>query len=117
MEQTEDPTTWITARDGNKIYYENTDGRTWWISGTCIACGECESFPHPFTAGMIVNEVNPRVLADGTREEWVRILQWNSEPGVASACVEQDYQLRKDVPMTPDGVGTGSCTLVGEWIN
>lgn len=117
IEETEDPTTWITQRSDGKIYYENTDGRKWWISGTCIACGECESFPNPFIPGMIIEQVNWRLALDGVLEKWSRILQWNSEPGVANACIEQDFSLRKDIPMTPDGVGTGNCTLFGNWID
>lgn len=116
IEETEDPTTWITERNGDQIFYENTDGRSWWISGTCIACGECESFPHDYVQGMTINQVNVRRLSDGTDEEYIRVLTWNSEPGVAGACTEQGYQDRKDVPMTPDAVGSGACTLSGGWI-
>lgn len=117
IEETEDPTTWITERIDDKVYYENTDGRIWWISGICIACGECEPFPNDYTPGITINQVNTRVLSDGTRQDWIRILTWNSEPGFEYACIEQDFELRKDIPMTPDGVGSGACTLSGEWVN
>lgn len=116
IEETEDPTTWITSRENDKIYYENSDGKRWWISGTCTACGECESFPDNFSPGMIINQVNIRKLTDNSYQEWIRILTWNNYPGSVGACTEEDYELRKDIPMTPNGVGAGSCTLNGEWI-
>lgn len=116
IELTEDITTIITDRVDDKIFYENTDGRKWWIAGTCVACGECESFPDNFFPGITINQINIRKLSDGSYEEWIRVLTWNSHPGTPSACVESGFSTRKDIPMTPDGINSPSCTLYGEWI-
>lgn len=115
IEETEDPTTWITNRVGDVIYYENTDGLKWSMSGTCIACGECEKIPENITAGMTVTDVNIRRLANGTNQEWTRVLVWNGQPGTQNACLEDGFAARKDIPMTPDAIRP-NCTLVGEWI-
>lgn len=115
IEETEDPTTWITERTGSKIFYENIDGRKWSMEGTCIACGECENIPADITIGMSVTDVNIRKLADGSIEEWSRTVVWHGQPGTQNACLENDYALRKDIPMTPDAIRP-NCTLIGEWI-
>jgi hypothetical protein len=115
IEETEDPTTWITARDGTTIFYENTDGRRWSMSGICIACGACEQIPDPLVIGSSQTDINIRRLADGSNQEWARTITWHGEPGTENACLEDNFALRKDIPITPDGIRP-NCTLIGQWI-
>jgi hypothetical protein len=51
------------------------------------------------------------------RETYTRYFIWNDDPGLPGACIEIDFEKRKDIPMTPDGVNTiEECTLSGVWI-
>jgi hypothetical protein len=120
IEETMDPTTWITSRttnDNNEsvLEYENTDGKKWKITGNCIACGLCEQLPNQ---GSNTTVIINKVVIDGEMSEYTRTLQWVAEPGTAGACLEVDYQLRKDISITPDLVNEiEGCTLSGEWIS
>lgn len=115
-EETEDPTTFIIDKTDSYTEYENIDGKKWRISGTCIACGLCENTPKEIPSEVV--EENIKVLGDGSRKIWNRKLIWTSTPGMVGACLEESYQNRKDIPMTPDFVNeTEGCTLEGIWIN
>lgn len=92
---TEDPTTFIVDGGPDWKVYENTDGRRWVIRGTCVACGVCEQ------------------PGDERRI-------WTGKPiGEPGACLDPTYELRRDVPITPDGVAKCKpyCTLTGEWLD
>lgn len=115
-EYTEDPTTIITERTEEYIQYENTDGKKWQIHGKCIACGLCENIPSEIPSTII--EENRRILQDGTEEIWTRKLIWVSEPGNPGACIEEQFENRKDIPIMPDLVNNiEQCTLEGIWID
>jgi hypothetical protein len=114
MIETEDPTTWIVEQTENYRIYENIDGRRWKISGKCIACGMCE--PEIGNVGDRIVIENIRVV-DGVKETYTRTLNWIGVPGTPNACLEENYQQRKDIPITPEAVNEiEECTLSGEWI-
>jgi hypothetical protein len=112
--ETEDYTTWITdtgvINDEPYKDYENTDGKKWRVYGTCNACGMCE-MPEEI-------QVNFRIHPEtGERDTYTRVLNWVNEPGIAGACLEENFEERKDIPMTPDCINDlPDCTLRGEWI-
>ena len=112
--ETIDYTTWITdtgvINDEPYTDYENTDGKKWRVYGTCNACGMCENYEEI--------SVNIRVHPEtGERDTYTRYFTWTNEPGVPGACLEKDYEKRKDVPMSVNYVNkTQECTLRGEWI-
>lgn len=113
---TVDPNTQIIDKNSEYTEYENTDGKKWRISGTCIACGLCENKPTQIPSTVI--EENRRILNDGSEEVWTRTLVWSAEPGNAGACVEEGFESREDIPITPDFVNDNEiCTLQGIWIN
>lgn len=115
-EPTEDPTTFITARIGNVVDYQNTDGVRWRIAGACNACGACEE-PPTVVDGEPVEFVNVRRLGDGSDETWVRVLRWHDVPGVPGACSEDGFAARLDIPMTPDALRPDAgCSMTGEWL-
>jgi hypothetical protein len=114
MIATEDYTTWINAIgeiDGEQfVEYENTDGKKWRVFGQCNACGACEM---PDTTQINIR-VNPET---GERETFVRVLNWVDEVGNPGACLEENYEQRKDIPMTPQIInGIDICSLRGEWL-
>jgi hypothetical protein len=112
--ETEDYTTWIyeTGVINDEPYkdYENTDGKKWRVYGTCNACGACEIGEEFHT--------NTRVHPEtGERDTYTRYFTWVNKPGVPGACLEKDYEKRKDIPMTPDCINAiDECVLRGEWI-
>jgi hypothetical protein len=115
IEDTMDYTTWITARyinpDGlDVVEYENSDGKKWKIYGKCNACGLCED-----NATQHVNiRYNPHTKK---KETYTRNFDWYDKAGIPGACIEKDFELRKDIPMTPDAVNSiDGCVLFGEWI-
>lgn len=111
---TEDPTTWIVSRTGNQIEYENTDGKRWTITGVCNACGLCEEFSG--VIGVPSTHDNVRIV-DGEQQVWTRTLTWVNEPGTPGACQEQNFEQRKDIPITPDLVNSiEGCVQTGEWL-
>lgn len=116
-EPTEDPTTWITAHYDDVWEYENTDGLRWRISGVCNACGACE-IPPTAIDGQPVVLTNRRFNLDGTEEEWTRTIRWYDQPGQPQACLEEGYEQRRDIPLTPDGLPASAdgCLLTGEWL-
>jgi hypothetical protein len=112
--ETEDYTTWIVD-DGfinGEPYkeYENIDGKKWIIYGSCNACGCCEE----------EKKYNYNIRIDpktGKNDMYVRELEWTNKPGIPGACIEKNYELRKDIPMTPDFVNKSvECSLKGKWI-
>ncbi len=113
--ETEDYTTWITEtgliNDEPYVNYENTDGKKWRVYGNCNACGACEI---PYQS----QQENVRInLETGQKETYTRILDWIDTPGTPGACLEENYETRKDIPMTPDCINQiPECTLTGEWI-
>lgn len=116
IEYTEDPTTVITHRTEEYTEYQNTDGKKWRVYGKCIACGLCENKPLQIPSTVI--EENRKILEDGTEQIWTRKLIWSAEPGNAGACIEEGFENRKDIPMTPDFINSNeTCTLEGVWIN
>jgi hypothetical protein len=116
IESTEDPTTNIIERTEDYIEYENTDGKKWRVYGKCSACGLCEN--QPLEIPSIANEQHRRMLLDGTEESWTRTLNWVAIPGTPGACIEENFNNRKDIPITPDLVNSIEiCTLEGVWIN
>jgi len=114
---TEDPTTWVTAQYDDVWEYENTDGLRWRITGTCNACGACE-MPPAAIDGEPVTFTNLRIYLDGTSDEWTRTVRWYDEPGQPGACIEEGYDQRRDIPLTPDGLPNPAqgCLLAGEWL-
>ena len=51
-------------------------------------------------------------------QSYTRELVWYGEPGTANACIETNFELRKDIPLTPDFTqNTPGCSLVGEWLD
>lgn len=119
MEPTVDPTTNITARTNDYVEYSNTDGKVWRIYGKCNRCGMCEIENNDvFTSGDIFIQYNKRLLPDGTMVDWNRTLYWVDTPGKPGACVEQDFEQRYDIPLTPDCTNRISeCSLSGVWIS
>jgi len=120
IEETMDPTTWITQRssDGNGtiIEYENIDGKRWRITRDCNLCGLCEMRPEANTN--VVLHTNYYVDANNQMQSYTRELVWYGEPGTANACIETNFELRKDIPLTPDFTqNTPGCSLVGEWLD
>jgi hypothetical protein len=120
IEETMDYTTWITARYVNSegidvVEYQNTDGKRWRISNNCIACGLCEMRPEGNNNTVI--HTNYYIDENNQRQSYTRTLIWYGEPGTPGACVESDYEARKDIPVTPDFTQEiPECTLVGEWL-
>jgi hypothetical protein len=115
MIETEDYTTWITSTgniDGEPFTdYVNNDGKKWRIIGTCNACGLCESYEDSYTN----IRINPLTKE---KETYTRNFLWLKEPGEPGACIELNFEKRRDIPMTPDSVNTISkCTLTGEWLS
>lgn len=116
--ETEDQNTWIieTGLIDNVPYkiYENSDGRKWITKGVCIACGACE--PKIGNVGETI-VLNLSRIKDGARDTYTRTLKWYDVPGKPNACIEENYEKRKDVPMTPDfKFDIAGCTLESEWI-
>jgi hypothetical protein len=115
IEETMDPTTWITDRVDDVVYYQNTDGKRWRISGTCNRCGACETFS--LAAGQTAEYVT-YIKKDGVISTYKRYVEWHDVPGTANACSEINYHERKDIPATPDGVNEiEECALSGEWLD
>lgn len=116
-EPTEDPTTVITNHYDDVWEYENTDGRRWRITGTCNACGACEMPPEAIDGQPVVLS-NRRILQDGSEEVWNRTIRWYDTPGQPGACLEDGYDQRRDIPITPDGLPSPAegCLLTGEWL-
>lgn len=116
IESTQDVYTNIINRTLEYVEYQNADGRIWRVSGTCIACGLCESKPEQVPSTVVEN--NRIVHPDGSETSYIRTLVWSAEPGIAGACVEEGFENRKDIPMTPDFINsTETCTLTGVYIN
>ena len=120
IEQTTDPTTWITSRtvenSENVLYYENSDGKKWKINGTCIACGLCEELP-PIGSNTTIT-INKIINSNNQVETFTREVVWVGQPGTPNACLETNFENRPDIPMTPDFVNEiDGCTLSGEWID
>jgi hypothetical protein len=115
-----DPTTWITSRTVNVannpvIKYENIDGKRWKIVGECNACGLCETPPTDGSNFSIQNNVF--INENNEIESYSRTLVWNNSPGVPGACLETNFNDRKDIPMTPDFVNEiDGCQLTGTWL-
>jgi hypothetical protein len=120
MEETIDPTTSIINRTEEYIEYLNTDGKQWRIYGKCNLCGKCElnnNQPIPSSGDTTVLYVK-LLLPDGTFGDWYRTLHWNGTPGESGVCVEEDFQNRKDIPLTPDCArDIPQCALSGVWIS
>jgi len=112
--ETEDYTTWIyeTGLINGEPYrdYENTDGKKWRVYGTCNACGMCENYePSHFNV-----RYNPYTEE---KETYTRHFIWADGPGVPGACIEKNFEARKDIPMTPGAINPiEECVLRGEWI-
>ena len=112
--ETEDYTTWIyeTGVINDEPYrdYENTDGKKWRVYGTCNACGMCENHePSHFNV-----RYNPYTQE---KETYTRYFTWIDKPGVPGACIEENFEERKDIPMTPDCINAiDECVMRGEWI-
>jgi hypothetical protein len=120
MEPTIDPTTNIINRTEEYIEYLNTEGKQWRIYGKCNACGACEleTGDPPFASGSVCIKRNNNLLPDGSFEIMDRVLYWFDVPGVSGACIEQDFDKRKDMPATPDAVNDiPECPLSGVWIS
>jgi hypothetical protein len=112
---TVDPTTFIVRQGDDELEYLNTDGKRWRVRGVCNACGLCEVQPE--TVPSTVLHTNVAVDADGNRYTWERTLNWVDQPGSPDACVESGFELRLDIPMTPDAIAMwDGCTLTGEWL-
>jgi hypothetical protein len=115
IEETMDYTTWITSKyvdseNVDVVEYENIDGKKWKIYGKCNACGLCEIDT--------TTHVNIRYNTHTQQKEtYTRNFLWYDDAGAPTACFEKDYELRKDIPMTPDDVNSiDGCVLFGEWI-
>lgn len=112
--QTMDPTTWIVEQTTNYVVYENTDGRKWRLDGICNACGLCE--PKIGAVGETV-VLNNYIVVDGIKQKYTRKLLWKKQAGEPNACEEENYNLRSDIPITPDFVNELSgCSLNGVWL-
>lgn len=118
MEKTIDPTTNIVDRGDNYTEYTNTDGKRWRIYGQCNRCGMCEIENNDiFVSGDIFIQHNKRLLDDGTTVDWNRTLYWIDVPGKPGACIEEDFDKRYDIPLTPDCVNLfPECSLSGVWL-
>lgn len=120
MEKTIDPTTFIVNRTSEYVEYSNTDGKSWRLYGQCNGCGMCEIENNQpiFTSGDIFIQHNKILLEDGTMSDWDRVLYWIDTPGKPGACVEQDFDKRKDIPLTPNCANRFSeCSLSGVWLS
>lgn len=116
IKPTEDPTVNIVNQNENYVEYEDINGKKWGVYGKCIACGLCETKPTQIPSVIIEN--NRRITSNGIEETWSRKLIWSAEPGIAGACVEEEFENRKDIPMSPDIISSiKECTLKGVWIN
>lgn len=113
MIETMDPTTWITDQGDGFICYQNSDGKSWVITGYCNRCGACEPFSLP--PGQTAEYLN-YVEQDGVVSTYTRHVEWYGTPGTPDACSEVNYQGRKDIPITPEMVNEiTECVLNGAW--
>ena len=116
MEPTQDINTFIVEKTLEYTEYENTDGKKWRVFGKCISCGLCESKPDIIPS--TVHELNRVIHPDGTETSYTRTLVWSTEPGVAGACIEEGFEYRLDIPMTPDFINNvEGCTLSGTYLD
>jgi hypothetical protein len=117
MIDTLDFTTKIVAVVGDRIEYENTDGRKWWVSGYCNQCGMCEDWSDATPLNTPIKSVHIRKNEQGT-STFERVLVWKSAPGSPGACEELGYNIRADIPMTPAAIAKSQfCTYRAGWIN
>ena len=94
MEQTNDPTCWITERSEDRVVYETIDGEKWEIFGRCNQCGECEV---------------------GSENEYIK---WTGTPvGEPNACYDIRGEDRLDSPVRPEiSKNCPNCTLTGRYL-
>lgn len=92
-----EPLIWITEQTPGRTVYETDDGaESWEITGTCNACGACET-------GAV----------DADYQIWTGI-----PVGEAGACLDSRFGTRLDIPVRPELTEkTTSCTLKGKYLH
>lgn len=109
-EPTIDSKIFIIDKYEDVVIYETIDGEKWKITGTCIACGECE-----VNANDVYFEENDneKVLQKKNYQIWT-----NVEIGKPNACLDTRFGKRLDIPVRPElSAKFSNCTLKGEYLN